>query len=1081
MDDNVTYTFGINAQGITINTNNIETNIAFFNNYKPYARFYYDIIKDGRAATPIQYFEQKMNDNGFPLPVFTPNDRRHPTTNALESHIEALERMMDSSMSPGDIDIYKNILKTSTFNNTKVLTATEIVFHESGIGAEKVCINSIVKVATIATVLDPASTVAYDIFYPLVDNNTISFDASFMNAMGFQNMLWSQTRVDANTVNVNITYANNAQTSTINSNITINPLELNAFVDFMIGNDAKNIQINAVATTMDTFIKLIEQKELGDVAQVWMYFAFIMINSLNAAVAATAAAAAAAATINVIFSNIFIAVADSLSYPKNISDITEAFNSANSVNVAGYTLAAAAGPLSEVDTRTFIKSITFSGNYQTKICAIITVAAIVSHGNQPIIFNIAISQFKLYTIMNTVDSVVYYMCEVLKIPCVNTGSRKQLSKHCMTIEAYVPVETNYPLKLTNLLHAYYHTILSHNVAIKSGLDRILADRDLITFFYINTFKIVDLAPIQRILQETVVGPIRKLIEYIDSYSTSLTSKYDEQLLLATPDITNNRVMEIYNAACTEMDKYLVEDILTKLPNGKYIVNNINISITDADGNVERINLYENVIRRGHTHVVTTEQIAEYNSRQVDEGLAKKGERNETRQVNKSKKQLKGGGAHSGVKPVKAAIYHDHNTNKKFKENWYTLNKQTVKNLQKQVNSRQYPNFKKKMKIHNVLYYFELAKNEVAVGINQDVSYYESCILCYIGLKIKIIANPPNYIQQKQLAVLYDYYCKQINILPPVPNNSIAHAMASIAKYDDDKILSIGKRLSQYIYLFEEDDNQLEQLILFTKIACQLLVFQSIIERSGNLDNVTKIMTRLPIEVSAPLMTRLPIEVSAQIMINLPIANQNEIWSKIPIENEEPILQKIRDIVISANEEQQQQISARLSPIITANLSPEIGANIIISSPEDIQNKIWYYLPKQKELPILHQIDKLQQQQPIYLSSVIQEAMSKAKGASSPRGTDFNLSPAGTPQQTQEFENDNNLSINDFVDEDKGEGLGFGLKSHKKNKLRRRRTYKRGKEEQSLPTPKRRHHKKPKQRRSSKLDPRAEIRRKLLLK
>ena len=33
----VTYTFGINAQEITINNNNIETNIAFFNNYKPYA------------------------------------------------------------------------------------------------------------------------------------------------------------------------------------------------------------------------------------------------------------------------------------------------------------------------------------------------------------------------------------------------------------------------------------------------------------------------------------------------------------------------------------------------------------------------------------------------------------------------------------------------------------------------------------------------------------------------------------------------------------------------------------------------------------------------------------------------------------------------------------------------------------------------------------------------------------------------------------------------------------------------------------------------------------------------------------
>ena len=1164
----VTYTFGINAQEITINNNNIETNIAFFNNYKPYARFYYDIIKDGRAATPIQNFEQKMNDKGFPLPEFPVEDRRHPTTNALESHIEALERMMDSSM-PEDIDIYKNILKTSTFNNTKVLTATEIVFLESGLGAEKVCINSIKKVATIATLLDPASTVAYDIFYPLVNNNTISFDANFMNAMGFQNMLWSQTRTDANTVNVNITYANQTRvTGNINSNITINPFNLSGFTNYMIGNNDKNISINNTDVDTDTFVKLIEQKELGDVAQVWMYFAFIMINSLNAATAAAGAAGAAvaagAATINGIFSTIFAAVADSLGYPKNTPDINAAFNSANSVNVAGYTLAAAAaaaaaGPLSEVDTKTFIKNITFSGNYQTKICAIITVAAIVSR-NPNIIFNIAISQFKLYTIMNTVDSVVYYMCEVLKIPCVNTGSRKQLSKHCMTIEAYVPVETNYPLKLTNLLHSYYHTILSHNVAIKFGLSKILLDRNLITFFYINTFKIVDLVPIQRILQETVEDPIRQLIGYIDSYSTNLTSKYDEQLLLADPNITNDDVMEIYNAACIEMDQFLVEDILTKLPNGKYIVNNINVNISrTAAGEVERINLYEFVIpkRSNRKLDVTTEQIAEYNSRQADEGLAKKSERNETRQVNKSKKQLKGGA--KDLLDINRNKAHNldinrniaHRTNAKMismansrkpltntiKENLFTLNKQTVKNLQKQVKSQQRPNFKKVLKIHNVLYYFELEEQYVA-GHTQVVSYYESCILFYIGLKIKIIENLPNYIQQKQLAVLYDSYCKQINILPPVPNNSIAHIMASIAKYDDDTILSIGKRLSQYIYLFKED-NELKQFILSTKIDCQLLVFQS-----RNLDNVTKIMTRLPIELSAQIMIRLPIElsaqimirlpidnqneiwdkipreneepilqgitqymrtlvpeqqlqifvqllpiisaqimtrllsieVSAQIMINLPIDNQTEIWNKIPRENEEPILQGIRDIASSVSEEQKQQILVRLSPIISANLSPEIGAHIIISRP-DIQDQVWMYLSQEKELPILQQIDKqLPPKKFKDLSYVIQEAMIKAKGASSPRGTDFNLSPAGTPQQTQEFENNNNLSINDFV----VEGFGFGLKSHKKNKLRRRRTYKRGKEEQSLPTHKRRH-KKPKHRRSRKLDPRAEIRRKLLLK
>lgn len=61
-----------------------------------------------------------------------------------------------------------------------------------------------------------------------------------------------------------------------------------------------------------------------------------------------------------------------------------------------------------------------------------------------------------------------------------------------------------------------------------------------------------------------------------------------------------------------------------------------------------------------------------------------------------------------------------------------------------------------------------------------------------------------------------------------------------------------------------------------------------------------------------------------------------------------------------------------------------------------------------------------------------------------------------------------------------EFLARGLKSHKKNKLRRRRTYKRGKEEQFLPTPtkthKRRHIKTPLERLRAKLQPKSTRRR-----
>ena len=82
----VTYTFGINAQGIYINNGSynfsIDTNIGQFTDYKPYARFYYDIMKDGRATTQIQKFEEKMNTFGFPTPPEF-EDRRNPATTIL--------------------------------------------------------------------------------------------------------------------------------------------------------------------------------------------------------------------------------------------------------------------------------------------------------------------------------------------------------------------------------------------------------------------------------------------------------------------------------------------------------------------------------------------------------------------------------------------------------------------------------------------------------------------------------------------------------------------------------------------------------------------------------------------------------------------------------------------------------------------------------------------------------------------------------------------------------------------------------------------------------------------------------------
>ena len=265
----------------------VQSNIDYLTKEDYIRRFYCDVIKDSQETPPINNILNVLVQC-IPPPVLAPPPVPPPVPplippNIGQYHIilQQLEQAVNQR-STAQITEYKNILKTSTVGSNIQISDAEYVFWESGFGCRSVCRNQRMKtVKTSAATLDSLPKQSYDDTF----NPYVTFSASFTQALGFPTGFEWTTQpngfhADESRVTINFDgVAANVVGSVVNNRIRNIGA---AFTPYVLGNRDKNQNINGRplnAANCPMIKKLLIMKEIGDVAQVWMYLAYADINN----------------------------------------------------------------------------------------------------------------------------------------------------------------------------------------------------------------------------------------------------------------------------------------------------------------------------------------------------------------------------------------------------------------------------------------------------------------------------------------------------------------------------------------------------------------------------------------------------------------------------------------------------------------------------------------------------------------------------------------------------------------------------------------------------------------------------------
>jgi len=281
-------TFSYNEQnGITCNGATVETNINLISIDQLQNRFIADIQKDAYVPKPpikSDILNKIFNDCFLGYTVL-PDYKG--VLKGLEKYVrETILEPNDEKVLPNvfkkehtvlsEQTILSNVLKTSTVgSNIKISNATKI-FRESGFKPEEICINpNFVKIGTPAGILDSGDKGEPSEWFP---QTKIKFDNSFCERLGFPiGTTWecSTTNQLEGNYEVTIKYGKDDSLKDI-----ITPSERGIFEPYRTGNEQKNIKINIMnINSLDCTEakKLLVTKELGDVAQIWLYLAYICL------------------------------------------------------------------------------------------------------------------------------------------------------------------------------------------------------------------------------------------------------------------------------------------------------------------------------------------------------------------------------------------------------------------------------------------------------------------------------------------------------------------------------------------------------------------------------------------------------------------------------------------------------------------------------------------------------------------------------------------------------------------------------------------------------------------------------------
>ena len=295
----------------------IETNVNLLDETAMRLRLLCDFIKDALTKSPLTTEQCKQIIRAIYCSgniVSEPNVNLPPSpmnatvianwfTSAYETLLAQLEEILDND---GNIKAKTTELinqpKLSTVgSNTKISDAMH-VFWESGFGSDLIMRSKgYTNILTPAAIMDPLNKEAQNAYFPPAHLNIV-FDKTFTKRLGFPDTKWG---CFSGVVSIQYTQLIHSLPVILSHPFSINTTKaevkashLSQFAEYVKGNKEKNADIlkytlsgfnfNPDHTIKDIknkadimeIIKILETKELGDVAQVWLYLAYLIENDL---------------------------------------------------------------------------------------------------------------------------------------------------------------------------------------------------------------------------------------------------------------------------------------------------------------------------------------------------------------------------------------------------------------------------------------------------------------------------------------------------------------------------------------------------------------------------------------------------------------------------------------------------------------------------------------------------------------------------------------------------------------------------------------------------------------------------------
>jgi len=294
----------------------IETNVGLLNETAMRRRLLCDIIKDAVTKSPLSTEQCKhiirhiyCNGNIVSEPNVdlspSPFNQTHIHdwfTSAYETLLARLEKILDNddNIKAKTTELINQPKLSTVGSNTKISDA-EHVFWESGFGSELIMRSKgYSNILTPAAIMDPLGKEAATAYFPPANLNIV-FDKTFTKRLGFPDTMW---RCFSGVVQIQYTQLKDLDQVVLSHQFsettTKEDVKTGQFAEYIKGNKEKNADILKYTlsgfnfnpehiivniknkTVIMEIIKILETKELGDVAQVWLYLAYLIQKDLLA-------------------------------------------------------------------------------------------------------------------------------------------------------------------------------------------------------------------------------------------------------------------------------------------------------------------------------------------------------------------------------------------------------------------------------------------------------------------------------------------------------------------------------------------------------------------------------------------------------------------------------------------------------------------------------------------------------------------------------------------------------------------------------------------------------------------------------